>query len=164
MTEKIREVLKTLASVLMIVLTVVAIAAVIWRVAAKYISFIDGTTFYWANEFQLLMLHWVVVIGMAVVYMLDTDIRITLFFDKFHGGLKKNVRRCFHLIDICVFSVIVVFGGKLAIQEWHTPTSSLMWSRGLFIYSPYVLLGIFVVVFSTYQLIHSFIRTEKGGQ
>lgn len=163
MVSKAREGLKTLASVLMIILAVVAISAVIWRVLAKFVPFIDGATFYWANEFQLLLLHWVVVIGMAVVYMLDSDIRITLFFDKFTPVVKKNVCRAFNLIDIGVFSIIVIWGSKLVIQEWHTPTSSLMWSRGLFIYFPYVVLGVFVVLYSAHLFLNSFARGKKEG-
>lgn len=162
MSEKIRETMKTVAVILMMALAAIAIAAVIWRIAAKYIPFISGTTFYWANELQLLLLHWVVVIGMAVVYMLDSDIRITLFLDKMGAGKRKIMRRIFNLLDIFVFAVVAFFGGKLAIQEWDTPTSSLMWSRGLFVYCPYVLLGIFVVCYSIFSLVTSFRRKREG--
>ena len=153
MSEKIREGMKSVASAVMLLLTVVAIAAVIWRVAAKYISWIDGTAFYWANELQLLLLHWVVVVGMAADYISDSANRINLFLDTFSHQVKKSFRAGFNLLDICVFSVVVIWGGKLAFQEWDTPTSSLMWSRGLFVYFPYVLLGAFVVYYSVYQLV-----------
>ena len=162
MSEKIRETMKTVAVILMIALAAIAIVAVIWRIATKYIPFINGTTFYWANELQLLLLHWVVVIGMMVVYMLDSDIRITLCLDKLTKGSRAMMRRVFNLLDICVFFVVAFFGAKLAIQEWDTPTSSLMWSRGFFVYCPYVLLGIFVVCYSVFSLIRSF-RGKKEG-
>lgn len=161
MENKVLKGLKIIASLLMMVLTAVAILAVFWRLIAKGVSFINGSSFYWANEFQLLMLHWVVVVGMAVVYLLDRDIRITMFFDKFSPVGQKNMRRVFNLLDIFVFTVVAVFGGKLAIQEWGTPTSSLMWSRGMFVYTPYVLLGVFVVLYSVYALIQSFRKTGK---
>ena len=66
MSKKIQEVIKTLSCFLMIILTVISIAAVLWRLLAKSIDAMDGTAFYWANEFELLVLNWVVVLGMMI--------------------------------------------------------------------------------------------------
>ena len=145
--------------IIMMTLTAIAILAVLWRLLAKVVPFINGADFFWANESEMLLLHWVVVLGMIVVFMKGSDIRITLFFDRFPKALKTWTVRLFHIFDLIVFSVITIFGTKLVIQEWHTQTSSLGWSRGFFVYCPYVFLGAFVIIFSIYQLIKSF----KGG-
>lgn len=161
MVEKVKEKLMTVASIIMIALTTIAILAVIWRLLSKVVPFINGADFFWANESQLLLLHWVVVFGMIVVFMKGSDIRITLFLDKFPPAVQLWLTRVFHVFDLIVFSVITLFGTKLAIQEWHTPTSSLGWSRGMFVYFPYVILGAFVIVFSIYRLIKSFKNNTK---
>lgn len=157
--KKLQEILKNLSCILVVVITVVSLGAVLWRILAKYIPSMNGSTFFWANEFELIVLNWVVVLGMMVVYTLDNDIRITLFFDKFSFSAQRCLKRIFNVLDIIVWSVVVVWGSGLVIQEWHTPTSTLMWSRGCFIYFPYVVLGFFVVLFSVYSLVSSF-RTK----
>ena len=158
------KILKLVASLLMILLTAVSIVAVFWRITAKYVPFINGSSFFWANEFELLVLNWVVVIGMMVVFMMKNDICITMFYDKFKPVVRKNLQRIFDLMHIGVFFVIAVWGMKLAIKEWETPTSTLMWSRGCFVYFPYVILAVFVILFSIYELVNSFRKNsdEEG--
>ena len=157
--KKLQEILKNASCFLIVVITVVSLAAVFWRIMAKYIPSLDGSAFFWANEFELLVLNWVVVLGMMVVYTLDNDIRITLFFDKFGFSSQRLLKRIFNILDIIVWGVVVGWGSGLAMQEWHTPTPTLMWSRGCFIYFPFVVLGVFVVLFSAYRLTTSF-KTE----
>ena len=161
MSKKIQEVIKTLSCFLMIILTAVSIAAVLWRLLAKSIDAMDGTAFYWANEFELLVLNWVVVLGMMIVFITNRDIRITMLYDRFSPIVRLSVNRIFYLVETSVFAVIAIWGFKLAIKEWKTPTSSLMWSRGCFVYFPYVVLGAFVTCFGIYRLIVSFTRPMK---
>ncbi len=162
MKEKILTALKTLTSVLIAVMVTVAMVAVVWRVAAKFIPGMDGTALFWANEFQLLVLHWIVAFGMVVIYIKDLDIRITMILDRMSETGRKNMHRLFNLINTVVFFVVFFFGGKLAIMEWNTPTASLMWSRGLFVYMPYVLLGGFIAVFSAFELVKSFLKAKEA--
>lgn len=161
MVNKVKDRIMTVAAIIMMVLTAISILAVLWRLLAKVVPFINGADFFWANESELLLLHWVVVFGMIVVFMKGSDIRITLLLDRFPLAIRSWAMRLFHVFDIIVFGVISFFGSKLVIQEWHTQTSSLGWSRGFFVYCPYVFLGAFVVVFSIYQLIISFRKGSK---
>lgn len=162
MKEKFLNVLKVIGAAIMGVMVLVATAAIIWRMLANYISFIDGTKMFWANEVQQLLFHWVIVIGAILGYENRSHLNITVFYTMFKGMGKIWTDRIFNLITILIFGVILIWGSQLAVTEMSTRTAALNLSRGIFVYGPYMLLSLYVILHQLWEFIHSFIAGKEA--
>lgn len=164
MEEKLCNILKVIVCVLLIGITVIAVLAIIWRIGAKWFSFIDGSAFYWASEAQLLIMHWMIAFSLMIVYIKGTSLCITMFYEKYKPRLRENADRLFNILNIFVFGAITIWGGKLSLQEIATRTAALELSRGMFVYFPYVVIACFVVGLSLLRLGLSFRSGTKAKE
>lgn len=163
MEKKFEEILKLAGAILFGVMVVLAAFAVFWRTIADLVPAVDSASLYWVNEAQQLMLHWLIVTGLVLAFLHCSQLNITLFYGKAGPKTKFILDRLFNMIHIAVYGVILIWGFRLAVTEVKTRTPALEWSRGIFVYFPYVLLSLFIVLHQIWDCFLQIFRRKGGG-
>jgi TRAP-type C4-dicarboxylate transport system permease small subunit len=161
MFEKTFGVLKTIGAALLAAMTLLAGFAVLWRFLADTLG-LSSASMFWINEAQQLILPWLIVIGLISAFVGNGQLNITIIYDKLNPKHKKSLNRLFSIFNLIIFGTILIWGQLLVIMEIDSRTPALNFSRGLFVYFPYVILAAFVCIFEIRNLYRSFKKDQKN--
>lgn len=140
----------------------ISIVALVLVVAAQVISRLIKVSLPWAEELARFLMIWLTFIGCSLGIHRKGHLSVDFFVDLAPRPLKLAIGVLTHLITIAFFGILVVYGIRLSILSYGTPSSTLQWSMGL-VYSVLPISAVASIYFTAIDLVE-FLRKKEGEQ